>query len=400
MIRQAGAVAAMVLALMGTAAAKTFDIRPGADAEGRLQAAFAEARPGDAIVIRAGRYELSTGLRLTSERVTVRGDGPDRSILSFAFAAAPAPAMVVLGDQVTLRDFAIEDAKGDGVRALGADRLLAANMMVAWTAPSAAAADAISVSDASGVDLQKVIAANAPGAGIRLSGVSGSIVRDSQATGNGVGLAIHNGVAVDVISNVFDANATGVLVRDRPGAAIGGGRDVRLFRNRIESNNGLRPAESVSGGGLAPSTGVGVAILGARNVHVRENIIAEHATVGALIMADPEPANDPAFNALPRDIALVSNAFGRSGFAPAGGSSVFDGADIVWDGAEIYVAGGQVRSEPVRLSLQANVGLAGPAVFSNLQLAAAGADPADAAPDPTPPDAVALTEPQPVEIRR
>lgn len=394
-----GMVASVTLA--GQAWAKTFEIRPGPDAEARLQEAFTEARQGDAIVIRQGRYELNAGLRLTADRVVVRGDGPDRTVLSFRGQGRPGAAVTVVSDIVTLRDFAIEDAKGDGVRAQGADGLEVANFAVTWSAPPAAEADAFAISEASQLSMTRLTARGAPGAGLRLTQVRTGIVQDSQFLANGVGVAVHNSISVDVLANRIEGNAIGAMLRDRPGALAGPGRDVRLFRNRIESNNAARPAVmDQTEAGVWPSTGVGVAVLATGNAFVRENVIAEHATVGLLIMAEPVISRDATFNALPRDVAVIANSFGRSGFAPAGGDAVFDGADIIWDGAEIYVAGGQVKSEPVRLSIVGNVGLRGDVRFSNLNLATAGADGADAAPEDRMPDPVNLPEPRPVEIRR
>jgi parallel beta-helix repeat protein len=389
-----------VLALPGAAWAKTFEVRPGPDAEQRLTAAFAEARPGDVIYIRAGQYDLTAGLRLSADRVQIRGEGPDRSILSFAQQGRPAPGLTILSDVVTLRDFAIADSKGDGVRAIGADGLEASNIRVSWSVPPAAEADGLSIRDAGNVQVSRSAFQGAPGAGLRLSGVRTAIVREVATSGNGVGVGVHNVRGVEVHSSRFIGNAIGVLVRDRPGTALGGSQGVMIFRNRIEANNAARPAMLDAAGGVMASTGVGVAVMAAKGVFIRENVIAEHATIGVLLMAEPESALDPGFIGLPQDVAVIANSFGRSGFAPAGGLPVFDGADIIWDGAEIFVAAGQVRSLPVRLSIQGNVGLNGLARFSNLNLAAAGADPADAAPDPTLPDAVALPEPPPLEIRR
>jgi hypothetical protein len=271
---------------------------------------------------------------------------------------------------------------------------------IGWGSPPAAEADGLAVADASNVQIARAVVFGAPGAGVRLSGVRNAIVRDVVSTGNGAGIAVHNVQGLDVNSSRFSTNAFGVLVRDRPGTAAGESSAVRIFRNRIENNAAGRPTGPDAAGGLLPSTGVGVAVMGARGVWIQENVIAEHPTVGVLLMGDPATAEAPDFNALPRDVAVRSNSFGRSGYAPAGAMSVFDGADIVWDGAQIFVAGGQVRSVPVRLSIVGNIGLAGPARFSNLHLATAGADPADAAPDTTPPDPIALPEPNIVEIRR
>ena len=52
----AAAIAAIVIT--GAAEAKTWRVRPGADAEQELQRALIEARPGDTVQLGRGRFEL------------------------------------------------------------------------------------------------------------------------------------------------------------------------------------------------------------------------------------------------------------------------------------------------------------------------------------------------------
>ncbi|HEX5264792.1 MAG TPA: hypothetical protein VFW13_14770, partial [Phenylobacterium sp.] len=77
------AAAATGALLAGQAGAKTLTVTPGGDAQEKLQTALLDAKPGDTVAIAAGRYELTDGLSLDVPGVTVKGAGPDATILSF-----------------------------------------------------------------------------------------------------------------------------------------------------------------------------------------------------------------------------------------------------------------------------------------------------------------------------
>src|SRR5690606_31372546 len=111
------AAAAAAVGRVGAAEARTWRIEPGQGAEQELQTALIEARPGDTIRLGRGRFELTSGLSLDVDNVTVRGAGQDRSILSFANQRRGAEGLLVTSDGVTLRDFAVENARGDAIKA-------------------------------------------------------------------------------------------------------------------------------------------------------------------------------------------------------------------------------------------------------------------------------------------
>src|SRR5690606_38976767 len=78
--------AVSAIALLATASithAETLKVPAGPEAQERLQQALLDARPGDTVEIGAGRFELTDGLSLDVDKVTVRGAGPDKTILSF-----------------------------------------------------------------------------------------------------------------------------------------------------------------------------------------------------------------------------------------------------------------------------------------------------------------------------
>src|SRR5690606_9639928 len=121
-----------VLGFTLPAAAADHRIDPGDGANERLIEALILAEPGDTVTIGAGRYELSEGLSLAVDDVTIRGEGPDRSVLSFKGQTGAGEGLLVTSDRVVLEDFAVEDTKGGGVKAKGSGQVTFRNLGVEW----------------------------------------------------------------------------------------------------------------------------------------------------------------------------------------------------------------------------------------------------------------------------
>jgi hypothetical protein len=75
-------VAALSLMAAAPALAGTIRVAAGPDAQERLQAALIEAKPGDMVDMDAGRFDLTDGLSLDVNGVTIRGAGPVNPIWS------------------------------------------------------------------------------------------------------------------------------------------------------------------------------------------------------------------------------------------------------------------------------------------------------------------------------
>ena len=103
------------------------------EATQRMQSALIDAKPGDVVQIGAGRFDLTDGLSLDVNKVTVRGAGPAKTILSFKGQKGAGEGLLVTSDDVVLRGFAVEDAKGDGIKSKGADRIVYHDLRVEWT---------------------------------------------------------------------------------------------------------------------------------------------------------------------------------------------------------------------------------------------------------------------------
>ena len=117
----------------GVAHAKTLKVAPGADAQERLQTALIDAKPGDVVQLSSGRYELSDGLSLDVANVVVEGAGPGKTILSFDKQKGEAEGLLVTSNNVTVRDMSIQNARGNGVKSKGVDRISMVNLVVEWT---------------------------------------------------------------------------------------------------------------------------------------------------------------------------------------------------------------------------------------------------------------------------
>jgi parallel beta-helix repeat protein len=405
-MRVAAAAFAAILVAAGAAEARTWRIRAGANAQQALQTALIEARPGDTVRLGRGRFELSQGLSLAVDRVTIRGEGEEDSILSFTNQRRGAEGLLVTADGVVLRDFAVENARGDAIKARDCAGITFRGVRAEWTRgphPQNGAYGLYPV-NCSDVLIERSIARGASDAGIYVGQSRNIIVRDNLAELNVAGIEIENSYNADVFGNRAIRNTGGVLVFDLPGLPQQGGHSVRVFENEIVNNNtpNFAPAGNIV---ATVPAGTGVLIMANRNVHVFENEIGDHGTANVIITAYRAEFQDPDYNPLPRSIVIRDNEFGNAGYAPAGELAALAQAgvvmpDVLWDGANMYSVGGAPRIETVRIVVDDNSSSrTGRGSFLSLGIPVAGAPLSEAAPDPTPPPLLEIEEPERVRIR-
>lgn len=397
---------AALLAFAGAADARTWRIRSGPNAEQQLQTALIEARPGDVVRLDRGRFELSAGLSLDIDRVTIRGEGQDRSILSFTNQRRGAEGLLVTSDGVVLRDFAVENARGDAIKVRDCNGITFRGVRAEWTRgpnPNNGAYGLYPV-NCTNVLIQDSIARGASDAGIYVGQSRNIIVRDSLAELNVAGIEIENSFNADVFGNTATRNAGGILVFDLPGLQQVGGHSIRVFQNHSVANNtpNFAPAGNIV---ASVPTGTGVLIMANRDVHVFDNDIADNGTVNILVTSYRSDFQDPNYNPLPRDVMIRNNRFGNAGFAPAGDLAALTQMgvtmpDVLWDGASMYSVEGTPRVENVRIVVRDNRSTrTGRESFLSLGIPVAGAPMTEAAPDPTFPPLLPIQEPEAVRIR-
>lgn len=329
-------------AVAATASARAADIRvePGEGANERLIEALILAEPGDTVTIAAGRYDLTDGLSLDVDEVTVRGEGAERTVLSFKQQAGAGEGLLVTSDRVVLEDFAVEDTKGDGVKAKGSDQITFRNLRVEWTGGPKAENGAYGVYPVSSknVLVEGVTVRGASDAGIYVGQSEDIIVRDSLAEYNVAGIEIENSFRADVYGNVARHNTGGILIFDLPNLPVQGGHDIRVFDNEVVDNDTPNFAPEGNIVGIVPK-GMGVMVMANRNVHVFGNRFDGNGTTHVLIAAYPNDYDDDDYMFVPRGVFVHGNTYGEGGSAPDGevGKIISDVSgvpvpDIVWDG--------------------------------------------------------------------
>lgn len=342
-------------ALAGAAQARTLDVAPGPDAQERLQTALLDARPGDVVKLAAGRYELSDGLSLDVDDVTVRGAGPDATVLSFKGQKGAGEGLLITSDRVTVRDFGVEDTRGDGIKAKGSDQISFINVRVEWTGGPKETNGAYGVYPVSSTNvlIDRVLVKGASDAGIYVGQSRNIVVKRSRAEFNVAGIEIENSMNADVFDNVATRNTGGILVFDLPNLPQMGGHSTRLFRNKVVQNDtpNFAPKGNIVAG---VPVGTGVMVMANRDVHVFENEIDGNQSAAVMLVSYIQKFDDKTYNPLPRDIVVRDNRIGKNGY-----DAKFTGAEILakelggtippimWDGVTQHAQ----NSDPVRVRL-------------------------------------------------
>ncbi len=347
-----------------TVFAGTITVKAGPGAQERLQGALIDAKPGDTVLLGKGRFVLTDGLSLDVPKVTVRGAGPQATVLSFKGQKGAGEGLLVTSDDVTLRGFAVEDTRGDGIKSKGVKRIVFYDLRVEWTGALTSKNGAYGIYPVASTDvlIDKSVVKGASDAGIYVGQSRNIIVRNSFATRNVAGIEIENSYNADVYGNVSTRNTGGILVFDLPNLPQKGGHAIRIFKNKVERNdttNFAAPGSTVAG----VPVGTGVMVMANHDVHVYDNVLSENATANVFVVAYKYPFTDPDYNPYVRDIVVRGNKHGRAGWAPGfrGGkelSAAMNGvtAPAFWDG----VGGAEARvhiSDPVKVL---SLGLAKP----------------------------------------
>ncbi len=333
-------IAALALATSAPLLAETHTIAPGEGAQERLQEALILAEPGDEIVLEAGRYLLTDGLSLDVDSVTVRGAGMDGTVLDFTGQQGAGEGMLVTSDFVTLRDFALENPKGDGIKSKGADAIVYHRIRVTWTnGPDPAnGAYGIYPVESTGVLVDGVKVTGASDAGIYVGQSNQITVRNSIAEANVAGIEIENSRNALVEHNIATRNTGGILVFDLPDLPVMGGGNVVVANNLVVANdtpNFAPPGNIVAG----VRRGTGIMVMANDRVLVEDNILSGNPTAPIMVIAYTQPFEDDRYNPLPRAVVVGENIIDGGGYDPQ-----LDGAEqllaafggalppLMWDG--------------------------------------------------------------------
>lgn len=317
--------------------------QPQLSFEESLQQQLIEAEPGDVIEIPAGTHELTRSLSLDVPGVTIRGEGMDRSILSFRNQLQGAEGLLVSADDFVIEDLAIEDTVGDALKINESNNVTVRRVRTEWTGGPLTTNGAYGIYpvQSSNILIDGSVAIGASDAGIYVGQSTQIIVRNSRAEYNVAGIEIENSTFADVYDNVATNNTGGILVFDLPNLPVQGGRNTRVFNNSIVDNNTANFAPEGNIVATVPA-GSGLMVLANDNIEVFGNEFANNNSANMMIVSyhiTGLPIEDENYDPFPESIHVHGNSFSGGGAEPdseplallqqATGQAV---PDVVWDG--------------------------------------------------------------------
>jgi len=314
-----------------------------------VETALIEAEPGDVILLGAGDYHFPLGLSLTVDDVELRGAGMDETVLSFDGQLDGAQGLLVTADHFTVRDLAVVDTAGDGIKVEGGRRIQFQRVRVEWSGEPGADNGAYGLYPVQCQDvlIEDSIVRGASDSGIYVGQSERILVRGNLVERNVAGIEIENSFDADVEHNTATDNTGGILVFNLPGLQVQNGARTRVFDNDVHDNNfpNFAPVGNIVG--LVPQ-GTGFAALAAHDVEIFDNRFADNQTVNSGIISyylTQRDWDDPAYDPFSDTLYFHDNEYTGGGTQPSGDlgflliaalSGHVDNPvvvpDIVWDG--------------------------------------------------------------------
>ncbi|NOR36246.1 MAG: hypothetical protein GQ577_05810 [Woeseiaceae bacterium] len=294
------------------------------DYQKQLQTQLITAKPGDVIVVPAGVHPINRGLSLNVSGVTIRGEGMDKSILSFKDQIQGAEGLLVSASDFTIEDLAIEDTAGDALKINEGSNIVIRRVRTEWTngPDEKNGAYGIYPVQTENVLLEESVAIGASDAGIYVGQSRNVVVRNNRAERNVAGIEIENTFSADVYGNVTNENTGGILVFNMPDLPQPG-HSTRVYQNTVVGNNTDNFGAAGTPVASVPA-GSGIVINSNDRVEIFDNDIADNDTANIIISSyyatgwegirDMGDAYDP----YPETIYIYGNRFSGGGSSPDG----------------------------------------------------------------------------------
>ncbi|MFN3211756.1 MAG: parallel beta-helix domain-containing protein [Henriciella sp.] len=292
-----------------------------ASVEERLMEQLIDAKAGDVIEIPEGTFNFTRGLSLTADGVTIRGQGMDKTVLSFADQIAGAEGLLVTASDFTIEDLAIEDAKGDGLKINEGENITIRRVRAEWTGEPKTENGAYGIYpvQTTNVLIEDTVTIGASDAGLYVGQSKDVIVRRNRAEYNVAGIEIENTVNADVYDNVATNNTGGILVFNMPQLQQEG-KATRVYNNRVFSNNTGNFGHPGTPVASVPA-GTGIIVNSNDLVEIFENEISDNQT-GNIIVSSlhttgySEESASASFDPYPEGIYIYDNTFSGGGDVP------------------------------------------------------------------------------------
>src|SRR5262249_40994957 len=146
----------------------------------------------------------------------LRGQGIDKTTLSFKKQNAGSEGLLVTRGKFLIEDLSVDGTKGDAVKVNDADTVTFRRVRTQWTGGEKETNGAYGIYpvQCKNVLLEECVAIGASDAGIYVGQSQNIIVRKCRAERNVAGIEIENCTDADVYDNLATNNAGGLLVFD------------------------------------------------------------------------------------------------------------------------------------------------------------------------------------------
>jgi len=302
---------------------------------------------GGIIQIPSGNFKIKGTLSIEGKNnITIEGNDMDKSILSFINQEDGAEGLRIINcNNITLKNFTVQNTKGDGIKSQDTDDIYFYNVKTEWTngpKPTNGSYGIYPV-QCSNILIDGCIAIGASDAGIYVGQSRNIIVKNCEAFHNVAGIEIENSTNADVFDNYAHDNTGGILVFDLPDLEVKDGHNIRVYNNIVKENNLFNFAPPGNIVGTVPA-GTGIMVLATSGVEIFENDIIDNKTVGTAVVSyfiTEEPILDSLYNPYTSSIYIHDNKFERKPQTPTLkheiGQLIFlkfwrDVPEIVYDG--------------------------------------------------------------------
>lgn len=294
---------------------------PVADFQKKLQEDLIKAKPGAVIELPEGKFSLDKTLSLKVDKVTIRGKGMDKTVLSFKGQTAGSAGMLVKANDFVIEDLGLEDAAGDALKIEDGTNITIRRVRVEWTGGSKETNGPYGIYPVTckNVLIEESVAIAASDAGIYVGQSENVIVRRNRAERNVAGIEIENTKHADVYDNIATNNTGGIMAFNMPDLPVQGGGQVRIYNNKIIGNNlaNFAPTSQIV---ASLPTGTGVLVLAIKGVEVFKNFIKDNntANINIATFAPPEdkPLKDPNYSPFNASIYIHDNEISGGGKQP------------------------------------------------------------------------------------
>ena len=255
--------------------------------ERSLQSQLITLSDNDTIHLPEGNFMFTKSLIMDGKNgVVIQGQGMDKTILSFKNQTEGAQGLLITnGENITLVDFAVEDAKGDNIKVSDTQGIVFRRVRSSWSGEpnNSNGAYALYPVLCRQVVIEACEAIGSSDAGIYVGQSDSVIIRNNKAYWNVAGIESENSRWVEIYENEAFDNTGGILIFDLPGLTQYG-HTTKVHHNNVHDNNHenfATPGNVVAS--IPPGTGT--MILATHVLEMSHNVIKDNTTVGTALIS-------------------------------------------------------------------------------------------------------------------